>query len=385
MLEFKKNDPPFSLGVEWELQVVDQQTGHLTPKALTILENIDDPHFVKELFQSTLEINTDICADALAVEENFKQLLPLLEPTKDVFRVRYATTGTHPFSHFMERLVTPTPRYYDMIDRNQWIARRMAVYGLHVHIGTRSGDHCIVLKNFFLRFVPHLIALSASSPFWSGILTGLSSSRLTMYESLPTAGFPYDFQDWQAFESLIQSLIRSKSIQTLKDLWWDMRPSPKYGTLELRICDGPATLAELLGLVAFVHCLAIWHDENEAAWAQTSMHAVKRWVLRENKWRAIRHGMNAEIIISNDGDWKPLKEDLEEWLERLNPIMERLDYQKYLGYLRMILVHGNSADRQARLFEQTKNLIEVIRLNVREFERQAPECWDPAPTTPADA
>lgn len=375
MLQFVQNEKPFTLGVEWELQVIDTDSGQLTPRALNILDSVGDPHFVKELFQSTLEINTDVCASVQEVEANFKSLLPKLLPACETFRVRYATTGTHPVSHFMERVITPTPRYYELIDRNQWLARRTAVYGLHVHIGMRSGDHCAEMNNFFLRFVPHLVALSASSPFWSGVLTGLYSTRLTMYESMPTAGLPYIYDHWADFEQLIQSLLKARSIQSLKDLWWDMRPSPRYGTLELRICDGPATMAELLALVAFIHTLALWHDRNRDEWNHNLRKPLKTWVLRDNKWRSMRHGLEADLITSNDGDFKPLREDIEAWLERLSPIFLELGYDTYLGYLHAILRHGNSADRQMRLFEETKNLIEVVRLNVRDFERGIPEDW----------
>ncbi|NUQ26508.1 MAG: YbdK family carboxylate-amine ligase [Saprospiraceae bacterium] len=374
-MDFKQNDSPFTLGVEWELQVIDSSSYQLTPKALGILDAIDDPHFVKELFQSTLEINTDICQDVHDVRRNFEDFLPLLDPFRDRLGVSFASTGTHPISHFMDRLITPTRRYYEMIDRNQWLVRRMAVYGLHVHLGMLSGDHCINMQNFFLHLSPHLIALSASSPFWGGTHTGLASTRLTMYESMPTAGVPYQFESWKEFEILVDSLMRAKSIHSLKDLWWDFRPSPSYGTLEIRICDSPATLAELLALTAFIHTAAFWFQDHQEEWLQDPAHKFPNWVARENKWRAMRFGLEAEIVTSASGDYCSLRASLDEWLQRLQPYYDRLGYEDYLKSLHYMILEGNSASRQTMLYQLHHHLTAVALNNMQEFEARMPLTW----------
>ncbi len=374
-MEFKQNKSPFTLGVEWELQVLDSSGYHLTPKALAILDGIKDPHFVKELFQSTLEINTDVCGDVHDVRRNFESFLPMLNPFRERMGVCFASTGTHPVSHFMDRLITPTRRYYEMIDRNQWLVRRMAVYGLHIHLGMLSGDHCINMQNFFLHLSPHLIALSASSPFWGGIHTGLASARLTMYESMPTAGVPYQFENWQSFERLVDSLMRAKSIQSLKDLWWDFRPSPAYGTLEIRICDSPATLAELLALTAFIHTAAHWYQDHQEEWLQHPGHTFPNWVARENKWRAMRFGLDADIVTSADGDYCSLRTSLEEWIQRLKPYYDKLGYNEYLTDLQLIINYGNSAARQTMLFQLHQHLTAVALNNIQEFEAGLPLTW----------
>lgn len=288
--------------------------------------------------------------------------------------LKLGSTGTHPLADYRERLVTPSPRYDQLIDRNQWIIRRMAVYGMHIHIGMSSGDACIRNNYFFMHFLPHILALSGSSPFWQGKYTGLSSCRPTTYESLPTAGMPYLVKDWKGFQNLYHFLLRSKSIMSMKDLWWDLRPSPKFGTLELRFCDEPATLYEAMGIVSFVHLLAHWFRDHEEEWT-TSNAPLKQWIFRENKWRAIRYGLGAEIVVSRHGKTKSLRKDILDWIKILRPYAEQLKNVEFLSRVKEIVLKGNSADRQHMVFQNTNDLDAVVRHNVNEFEKREPN-WN---------
>lgn len=370
-LEFKASSRELSLGVELELQVLDAGSLLLTPHANDILDLYHDKKLEHEFFQSTLEVITGICDNVREVESDLKASLDKVSSGVRQLNLKLGSTGTHPLSDYRDRLITPLPRYNALIDRNQWIIRRMAVYGMHIHVGMLSGDSCIRYNYFFMHFLPHILALSASSPFWQGKYTGLSSVRPTTYEALPTAAMPYLVKDWAAFQKLYRFLLKSKSIQSMKDLWWDLRPSPSYGTLELRFCDEPATLYEATAIVAFVHLLAHWFRDHEDAW--TTSHApLKQWIFRENKWRAIRYGLDAELVSSSTGKTKSLRKDIHDWVRTLEPYAQQLNYGDYLSRLKEITIKGNSSIRQHLVFQNTNDLEAVVRHNVAEFEKGAP-------------
>ncbi len=370
-LEFKSSSQELSLGVELELQVLDADSLLLTPRAAEIIDLCDSNNIVPEFFQSTIEIASGICQDVHGVENDLRPSIYKAYVKANQLNLRLGSSGTHPLADYRERLITPAKRYHDLIDRNQWIIRRMAVYGMHIHLGMISGDACIRYNYFFLNFLPHILALSGSSPFWQGMYTGLSSCRTTTYEALPTAGMPYLVKTWKEFQSLYSFLMKSKAISGMKDLWWDLRPSPEYGTLELRFCDEPATLKEALGIVSFVHALAHWFKDHEEEWNHSHT-PMKHWILRENKWRAIRYGLHGHIVVSTTGKTKPIYKDIEEWLFTLSPYFKKMKYQEYMSIIRELIEKGNSSERQYKIYEATRDLNEVVRHNLREFESAEP-------------
>ncbi len=373
-IEFKSNGV-LTLGVEIELQVIDKETMNLASRAEELLK--ESAHIDKlkpEFYLSTVEINTGKCNDVHDVNKDLKDTMLQLGKVADKLSMAFSTTGSHPFAKYSDTIISPTKRYQELIDRNQWLTRRMTVYGLHVHIGMESGDDCIRFNNFFLNFIPHLLALSASSPFWQGTDTGLSSCRPTMYEALPTAGQPYHVRSWKEFEDLYETLKRCGSIKIIKDLWWDMRPSPNYGTLEIRVCDGCATLYETVAIVAFIHTLAHWFAEN-GSWLET-VNYPPRWLSRENKWRAIRHGLEADLVVNTDGKVRLLRDDIGEWLEKLKPYYEKLGYLEYLDNLNNIIEKGTSSERQRKIFQNSGNLEDVVRSTVVEYMLQKPQWFE---------
>ncbi|HET9054301.1 MAG TPA: YbdK family carboxylate-amine ligase, partial [Cyclobacteriaceae bacterium] len=317
-LLFKSNERILTLGVELEFQVIDNQSLLLAPRANEIIERAAHPQIKPEFFQSSLEIITGVCTTVFDAQTELKKLIGIVRKTAAEIDLKISSTGTHPEADYRDRLVTPSLRYNELMDRNQWIIRRMAVYGMHIHLGMRSGDVCIRYHNFFLHFVPHLLALSASSPFWHSLNTGLACARPTMYESMPTSGMPYIVKSWSAFENLYKTMVRTGSIKSIHDLWLDLRPSPELGTLELRMCDEPATLAEAMAITAYVHVLALWYEEHHEEWEHKHK-ALKRWVLRENKWRAIRYGLEGEMILATNKKTKFIHEDIYYWLEKVEP------------------------------------------------------------------
>lgn len=366
-----KSNGVLTLGVEIELQLIDPTNYNLCTRADEILGHTLHLEKIKpEFYLSSLEINTNKCNTVQEIEKDlYKSLLDLHSATHNL-NVLFATTGSHPFSKYSDWVISPTPRYQELIDRNQWLTRRMSVYGLHVHIGMSSGEDCIRFNNFFMYFLPHLLALSSSSPFWQGIDTGLASCRPTTYESLPTAGQPYPVRNWQEFELLCKTLKACGSIKSLKDLWWDLRPSPDFGTLEIRVCDGTANLSETLALVALIHTLAHWFADN-GSWIE-SVAYPPFWLSRENKWRAIRYGLDAELVVNAEGKTKLIREDICDWLKKLKPYLNQLGYESYFAALKTIMNFGTSSERQRKVFQKHQCLKDIVKHNVSEFYLQTP-------------
>lgn len=368
LLEFNASKTPLSLGVELELQVLDGETLLLTPRAQEIIHLLNKKKLTKEFFQSTIEVVTGICQSVHEAKEDLRESLQEVLKTASQLGLKISSTGTHPEADYRDRMITPSARYHELADRNQWLIRRMAVYGMHIHIGMTSADHAIRFNNFLLHFVPHVLALSASSPFWQRMDTGLAAARPTMYESMPTSGMPYVVKDWKQFQRLYSSLLRTSSIGSMKDLWWDVRPSPNYGTVELRICDEPATLNEACGIVAFVHLLAHWFTDHGGEWSEKNK-TIQQWILRENKWRSIRYGLKAEIIKRHTKKLIPVSADIQFWLNELKPYSEKLGYQAYIKEVQQNVDHGNSSERQHAIFADGNDLHRVTQFNVMEFEQ----------------
>jgi carboxylate-amine ligase len=371
-LNFTTNESALTLGVEMEIQLLDPITLRLSPSAPEILRMIEHQRLTKEMFRSTLELVTGVCADVHEVHHDLGYTLKEVKVACHAKNLFLAGTGTHPLADYNNRILSDTPRYHELVDRNQWLIRRMSVYGLHVHIGMHDGDACIRFNNFFLHFIPQLIALSASSPFWRGKDTGLDASRPTTYEAHPTSGLPVIVENWDEFNTLYEHMVRTRSIQSMKDIWWDLRPSPGYGTLEIRICDGPASMLELESIVAWIHLLAHWYQDHAEEFAANNDLKPMEWVLRENKWRAIRYGLEAAIISYKTLDTIRLCDQINYWLVKVKPYIQKLGYQKYEDCIRNILEKGNSSSRQRNIMKQTGILMDVVRHNILEFERGEP-------------
>lgn len=367
MLEFAKSEP-WTLGVEVELQIVDRDTMELASKATHILSRWNGPPRVQpEIFQSMLEISTGICKDVAAAEADLRDTATRLMPLARAQGVRFIATGTHPTARYQERQIFPSDRYNGLIARNQWIARRLLIFGLHVHVGMPDPETCIAVQNELLRDLGLMLALSTSSPYWQGEATGLASSRVTVFEAMPTGGIPSLVHDWSEFNSLVETLQKCHAITSLKDLWWDIRPSPRYGTLEVRVCDGLATIRETCAIVALIQALAKRAGARVAVGQGRSFPPA--WRIRENKWRASRHGMDAEYIVSDDGDTMPVREYL---LKTLDELYVDGFADKDSPYIRDIRRIGEGAptstDRQRAIYERTQSFDEVTRALADEFE-----------------
>ena len=343
------SSPTSSLGVEWELQLVDRETRQLTSGATEILAELSDdgsgqhPTAKHELLQSTIEVITGVCAtvpEAMAdLGRTIAQVTALAEPRG----LGLMCSGTHPLTDWQSQQISSDPRYTKLIEDMQWLARRLQIFGVHVHVGVRSPDKAIAMVNALSAYIPHFLALSASSPYWVGGDTGLASARSKVFEGLPTAGLPHQLKDWAQFEEYMETLIKTGTIDSIKEVWWDVRPHPTYGTVELRICDGLPTIAEVGMVAALSQCLVdIFDREIDRGY---TLPTPRRWVVQENKWRAARYGLDADIIVGQD-DVQPLREALRELVQDMRPAADRLGCSAELDTVETVLELGASYQRQ---------------------------------------
>ncbi|MGB3544846.1 carboxylate-amine ligase, partial [Rubrivirga sp.] len=253
------SSPRPTLGVEIELQIVDPMTCNLKQGSVDLLDRLgnDHPKIKQELTQSTIEVITGICDDVDHALEDLGGSLRELYELGDELGMTFASAGTHPFGQWRDQKVFPNDRYQDLVDRIQWPARRLLIYGLHVHVGISSGEKAIAVSNALVSYLPHLLAISASSPFVDFEDTGLASTRSKIFEGMPTAGLPYRLANYGEFQKFMNTLVRAEAIQSIREIWWDIRPHPNFGTLEIRICDAPSTMKELATLVALVQSLVV--------------------------------------------------------------------------------------------------------------------------------
>lgn len=366
-----------TLGVEIELQLLDAESLNLTPASPLILE-LAGKHTDRvkaEIFQSMLEINTSIQANAHEVRQDLEKTLDVVEKICKKLNIRLASAGTHPFAHYSDRLLYPAERYHELIDRNKWIARRLMIFGIHVHVGLQSGERAVAMNNALLHYLPILLALSCSSPYWSGEDTELASSRITFFEALPTGGHPCRVTSWEQFENLYKKLVRSGAIESIRDIWWDIRFRPDFGTLEIRICDGLPTLDEVAAMTALIHSLCLYLDDaiNQGA----HFDPPSDWIIRENKWRASRWGLDGRLIQDEYGNTQSLRDIFSNLLKTLRPFSKVHNYEAEFRLIENVIKSGTSCDRQRLAFNRHHgDLKEVARHLALEFEKRTPQ-WNP--------
>jgi carboxylate-amine ligase len=367
-----------TLGVEVELQIVDRQTRELSSAGSDILscingsndEKTDHPKIKHELLECTLEINTSVCSTVAEARADLESTLAQLAPAAEARGLALMSSGTHPFSDWRDQKITPDPRYMRLVADLQWPAKQLQIFGLHVHVGIRSPEKAIAISNALLAYIPHFLALSASSPFWLGQDTGLASSRSKVFELLPTAGLPYQMSNWSEFEQFMSTLMSARAISSIREVWWDIRPHPNFGTVELRICDGVPTLREVAGLAALSQSLVEWMDGLcDRGWSPPT---PQMWIVRENKWRAARHGLDAEIIVDGKGSLMPVRDAISEVVEELSPVASHLGCLDELRSLLTVLDDGPSYLRQRAVAERTGSLTAVVDSLVEELSTDAP-------------
>ncbi len=360
--------PRQTLGVEWEFALVDKATGDLINEATAVIAEVgESPHVHKELLRNTIEVVTGICD---TVPEAMADLHSTLVSTHDIVSDRgmeLFCAGTHPFAQWSAQKLTDAPRYAELIKRTQWWGRQMLIWGVHVHVGISSAHKVMPIISSLLNHYPHLLALSASSPFWAGEDTGYASNRSMMFQQLPTAGLPFQFQTWREFERFVHDQKTTGIIDHVNEIRWDIRPSPHLGTVEVRIFDGVSNLRELSALVALTHCLIV--DLDRRLDAGEELPVMPPWHVQENKWRAARYGLDAIIILDADSNERLVTEDLDDLLTRLQPVARSLDCAAELAAVAEIPRRGASYQRQRRVAEENDgDLRAVVDALVGELE-----------------
>ena len=348
-IEFRSSERA-TLGVEWELALVDRSSRDLVNQAPDVLDALADvpglrPNSVhRELLLNTVEVVTGICDTVPQAMADLDGTVRAVHSVTDPLGLELFCAGTHPFARWADQKVTPGERYARLIDRTQWWGRQMLIYGVHVHVGVRSVHKVMPMLDTLLNWFPHLQALSASSPFWDGEDTGYASNRAMMFQQLPTAGLPFQFDDWAGYERYVDDMFTTGVIDELGEIRWDIRPSPRLGTIEVRVCDGVPSLEEVGALTALVHCLV--EDLDRRLDDGETLPTMPPWHVQENKWRAARYGLEAEVILDAAGRERLVTDDLTDLLERLAPTARRLGCETELACVEDVMRRGASYQRQ---------------------------------------
>jgi len=361
-LIFNSNDEP-SLGIELELGLVDGKTMALSNSIEQVLDRLPKDEvgvrYKPELMQSCLEINTDVNFRVADAEVELRRRFKDVERVTDEMGLRLWWGATHPFSLWCDQKVTPDDRYAQLVNLLQEMARRLVTFGLHVHVGVDSGDKAVMICDRMMQYLPTLLALSCSSPFWEARNTGLQSYRSKIMEGLPTAGLPTLMRNWSEYVWLVNHMVSTGFINTIREIWWDIRPHHNFGTVEVRICDMPGNLEDTMTITALVQCLikALSDDIDHGAY----QHDCHPMMVRQNKWRACRFGTAAQLVNSFTYEAEPVGRIVERLLERLRDVSKELDCEPYIDRVMELATRPGSADRQLKIFADTNDRTEVVR------------------------
>lgn len=338
-----------TVGIEWELALVDADSGDLRQVAKTVLDAVspdgsEHPTIKQELLLNTIEVTSGVCRTVADAGRDLDAAIAETRAITDPLRVELMCAGTHPFARWTQQKVTDKDRYNTLIDRTQWWGRQMLIYGVHVHVGIEDRDKVLPILRAMLCYFAHLQSLSASSPFWGAKDTGYASNRALMFQQLPTAGLPFQFDTWQELERYTGDMMHTGVIDEFSEIRWDLRPSPRFGTLEMRICDGITNRTELLALAALTHCL-VEHLSTMLDGGK-ELPSLPPWFAQENKWRSARYGMDAIIILDRAGNEELVTDAVARLLDELAPVARRLRCTKELADVAVILQAGASYQRQ---------------------------------------
>jgi glutamate---cysteine ligase / carboxylate-amine ligase len=357
----------FTVGVEEEFQIVDPETCELRSHVSELLAS-SAPAFgdqvKREMHQSIVEVGTKICSGVEELAEEIIRNRRDLADAAERVGLRIAAAGTHPFSNWIDQVISPGERYENIVEELQQLARSLLIFGLHVHVAVPDGSSMIELMNEARYFLPHLLALSTSSPFWIGRDTGLKSYRTTVFRRFPRTGIPDHFQSWSEYESYVNTLVELHCIDNGKKIWWDLRPQPTFGTLEFRICDVPTAPRAAIAIAALAQAIIV--KLYRLRLKNLGFRRYHRALIEENKWRAARWGIDGKLIDFGRRREVPMRELAVELLEFVDDVVDELKSRREIEYLRTILSEGTSAEKQVQVYRETGDLKAVVRALVDE-------------------
>ena len=359
--DFARSDGP-TLGVEWEICLVDPVTRDLVPRAAEVIEEVQarhpDIHLEPEFLQNTIELVTPICANAKEAVRALQRDLNAVKEVADEMGLKLWASGGHPFSDFRTNPLSPKHTYEEIVNRTQYWGQHMLLWGIHCHVGISHEDKVWPIINAVMTKYPHLLAISASSPGWDGIDTSYASNRTMLYQQLPTAGMPYQFQSWDEWVGFMRDQQTSGVINHTGSMHFDVRPAAKWGTVEVRISDATSNLRELAAVVALTHCLVVHYDRMLER--GETLPSLQQWHIAENKWRGARYGMDALVITSRDTDEDWVKHELQLLIDELTPVAVDLDCVDELNLVREIIDRGAGYERQRAIYQRTGDWKDVV-------------------------
>jgi carboxylate-amine ligase len=331
-------------------------------KGKTILREAVKP----EMHQSVIEVGTGICKD---IKEAKRQIFELRREICNLAKqngLRLAASGTHPFADWRKQEIYPDQRYAEIVEDMKMVARANLIFGLHVHVGVEDRETAIHLMNAARYFLPHILALSTNSPFWLGMDTGLKSYRCKVFDKFPRTNIPDYFPSWGEYESFINLLVQTKCIDNAKKIWWDIRIHPHFPTLEFRVCDIPMRADETIAIAALIQATVAKLYKLHAA--NTGFRLYRRALIMENKWRALRYGIDGKLIDFGKRVEVPLRDLMYEYLHLIDDVVDELGSREEINYIHRILENGSGADRQMRVFQETNDLTKVVDYIIAETE-----------------
>jgi glutamate---cysteine ligase / carboxylate-amine ligase len=360
--------PSFTIGIEEEYQTIDPETrdlrSHIHSEIIAKGKRLMEERIKAEMHQSVVEVGTGVCKTIKEAKRDIRKLRHDMINLAKENGLLLAAAATHPFADWRSQEIYPDERYLKVVEDLQLVARANLVFGLHVHVGIEDRETTIHLMNQARYFLPHLLALSANSPFWLGMKTGLKSYRCKVFDKFPRTNIPDTYSSFSEFENFVNLLIKTNCIDNAKKIWWDIRPHPFFNTLEFRVCDIPMRLDETIALAALIQAtiakLYKLHSRNQG------FRMYGRSLIMENKWRAARYGLDGKLIDFGKETEVSERDLIDEYLEFVDDVVDELDSRTEVNYIHEILRNGNGAERQLKVFEETGDLKRVVDYMVEE-------------------
>jgi carboxylate-amine ligase len=363
-------EPSLTIGIEEEYQTIDPQTrdlrSHIEAEIISKGKILLKEAVKAEMHQSVVEIGTGVCRNIKDASVELKRFRTQICELAKQNNLRVAAAATHPFADWRNQEIYPDARYETIVQDLKMVARANLIFGLHVHIGVEDRETSIHLMNAARYFLPHILALSTNSPFWLGMDTGLKSYRCKVFDKFPRTNIPDTFLSWGEYERFVNLLVKTNCIDNAKKIWWDIRPHPHFPTLEFRICDVPLRVDETIAITALIQAtiakLYKLHSANQ------SFRIYERALLMENKWRALRYGLDGKLIDFGKQIEVPVRDLIYEYLRFIDDVVDELNSREEINYIHRILEQGTGADRQLRIFHETGDLTKVVDYIIYETE-----------------
>ena len=354
--------PTFTLGIEEEYQTVDPVTrdlrSHIATEMLAKGKLRLEERVKAEMHQSVIEVGTRICHNIGEAREDISDLRRNMFRLAEEHGLVLVAGATHPFADWRSQEIYPDPRYAKVVEDLQLVARANLIFGLHVHVGIEDREAAIRIMNSLRYFLPHILALSTNSPFWQGMKTGYKSYRAKVFENFPRTNLPDSFSSYSEFENYVSLLIKTKCIDNAKKIWWDVRPHPFFNTIEVRICDIPLRGHETIAIAALIQATAckLWHLHAQ----NQDYRQYSRALLMENKFRAVRYGLEGKLIDFGKEQEVPECDLILEYLAFIDDVVDELECREAIGYIRTMIQMGSGADRQLKVWRETGSLMAVV-------------------------